>query len=157
MSLGRCDDCGHPYVVYEWPDAPRWTLAEVVCPVHGTALARTTCPREASRIVRLEVAPRRVNRCVLAYRKSPVANVPRDWQPLFRVLGVEEPQLDAYDRKALGDLLTGAIGATQPAHVRTRLRELERAGLIRWQSGWHLTDRGRAELGDAAAAAGAAS
>lgn len=156
MPIGRCDDCGHPFTVYEWPEAPRCTLAEAVCPVHGTALARTTYPRDRYRIVRLEKAPRRVDRRAMAFRRSPLAEAGADryrWEPLFHVLGIEVPSLDAYDRKALGDLREGAIGASQPPNVKTRLRELERAGMIRWQTGWHLTARGRAELGDCADAA----
>lgn len=79
--LGRCDDCGHPYTTYAWRG--RLALSGAVCPVHGTALRRTTLPREQRRIVQLESDPSRAlyalrqqGREILAWRVGDVERRP---------------------------------------------------------------------------------
>ena len=47
-------------------------------------------------------------------------------------------------RHACDKLVPGADGPAQPASVKRLLRKLEADGLVRYQGGWQLTDRGRA-------------
>jgi hypothetical protein len=51
MPYGRCDNCGgaaHPYAVYSWSGKP--LVRDAVCPKHRTPLAKTTTPKDLSRI-----------------------------------------------------------------------------------------------------------
>lgn len=49
--------------------------------------------------------------------------------------------------RALARVLEGQAGIEQSASVRSQLRALERAGLVRYlRGGWYLTDDGRRAL-----------